>query len=91
MWAVVGVTACRCISIRDASRGKYGAASPPDFKRTPSKIGYEIQINNRYPDPHPTGSIYGFMDAKPGSMRDDEVIAAADNRANRDFFMVRAS
>lgn len=60
------------ISIRDASRGKYGASSPPDFKRTPSKIGYEIQINNRYPDPHPTGSIYGFMDAKPGSMRDDD-------------------
>ena len=55
------------ISIRDSSRAKYGITTPPDYKRTPSKIGYEIQINNRYPDPHPTGSIYGFADAKPGA------------------------
>ena len=60
------------ISIRDSSRAKYGITSPPDYKRTPSKIGYEIQINNRYPDPHPTGSIYGFADAKPGAMREDD-------------------
>ena len=60
------------ISIRDTSRAKYGITTPPDYKKTPSKIGYEIQINNRYPDPHPTGSIYGFADAKPGSMREDD-------------------
>ena len=60
------------ISIRDTSRAKYGVTTPPDYKRTPSKIGYEIQINNRYPDPHPTGSIYGFDDAKPGAMREDD-------------------
>lgn len=60
------------ISIRDSSRAKWGIVTPPDYKRTPSKIGYEIQINNRYPDPHPTGSIYGFDDAKPGSMREDD-------------------
>ena len=60
------------ISIRDSSRAKYGITSPPDYKRTPSKIGYEIQINNRYRDPHPTGSIYGFADAKPGAMREDD-------------------
>ena len=60
------------ISIRDPSRAKYGVTTPPDYKRTPSKLGYEIQINNRYPDPHPTGSIYGFDDAKPGAMREDD-------------------
>lgn len=51
------------ISIRDTSRARYGIAMPPDFSKTPSKIGYEIQINNGYPDPHPSGSIYGFVDA----------------------------
>ncbi|MFN0102718.1 MAG: DUF1080 domain-containing protein [Bryobacteraceae bacterium] len=60
------------ISIRDSSRAKYGIVTPPDYKRTPSKIGYEIQINNRYPDPNPTGSIYGFAHAKPGAMREDD-------------------
>ena len=60
------------ISIRDSSRAKWGVTTPPDYERTPSKIGYEIQINNRYPDPHPTGSIHGFADAKPGSMREDD-------------------
>ena len=60
------------ISIRDSSRAQWGVTTPPDYTRTPSKIGYEIQINNRYPDPHPTGSIYGFADAKPGAMRDDD-------------------
>jgi hypothetical protein len=60
------------ISIRDSSRGKCGVAMPPDFKCTPSKIGYEIQINNQYPDPHPTGSIYTFVDAKTGAQKDNE-------------------
>ena len=60
------------ISIRDSSRGKWGVTIPPEYTRTPSKIGYEIQINNQYPDPHPTGSIYGFMDAKAGAQKDNE-------------------
>ena len=60
------------ISIRDPSRGKWGVATPPDYQRTPSKLGYEIQINNRYPDPHPTGSIYGFMDAPKAAMKEDD-------------------
>jgi hypothetical protein len=51
------------VSIRDTSRAAWAISNPPDFKKTPSKIGYEIQINNRYPDPHPSGSIYGFVDA----------------------------
>src|SRR5436190_1585572 len=33
-----------CVSIRDSSRAKWGIVTPPDYKRTPSKIGYEIQI-----------------------------------------------
>jgi len=60
------------ISIRDSSRAKWGVISPPDYTKTPSKIGYEIQINNRYPDPHPSGSIYGFMDAPKDAQRDDD-------------------
>ena len=60
------------VSIRDTSRAKYGVITPPDYTKTPSKIGYEIQINNRFPDPHPSGSIYGFMDAPKDSQREDD-------------------
>ena len=60
------------ISIRDTSRAKWGIATPPDFTKTPSKIGYEIQINNRYPDPHPSGSIYTFVDSPKDSQVDDD-------------------
>ena len=60
------------VSIRDTSRAKWGVISPPDYTKTPSKIGYEIQINNRYPDPHPSGSIYGFVDAPKDAQRDDD-------------------
>ena len=60
------------VSIRDTSRAKWGITGPPDYTKTPSKIGYEIQINNRFPDPHPSGSIYGFMDAPKDANRDDE-------------------
>ena len=60
------------VSIRDTSRAKWGVVTPPDYTRTPSKTGYEIQINNRFPDPHPSGSIYGFMDAPKDSQINDE-------------------
>lgn len=60
------------ISIRDTSRAQHGITSPPDYKRTPSKIGYEIQISNHYPDKHPTGSIYTFAMAKTGVQMDDQ-------------------
>ena len=60
------------VSIRDTSRAKWGVTTPPDYTKTPSKIGYEIQINNRYPDPHPSGSIYGFMDAPKDAQHDDD-------------------
>lgn len=60
------------VSLRDPTRAQYGVTDPPDYKRTPSKMGYEIQINNEYPDPHPTGSIYGFADAKVGAQKPNE-------------------
>jgi hypothetical protein len=60
------------VSIRDTSRAKWAIITPPDYKRTPSKIGYEIQINNRFPDPHPSGSIYGFIDAPKEAQHEDD-------------------
>ncbi len=60
------------VSIRDTSRAKWGIVTPPDYTHTPSKIGYEIQINNRFPDPHPSGSIYGFMDAPKEANHNDD-------------------
>lgn len=60
------------ISLRDPSRGKYGVQEPPDFSKTPSKLGYEIQINNRYPDPTPTGSVYTFNKAPTAAMKEDQ-------------------
>jgi hypothetical protein len=57
------------ISLHDVSRAEHAIAWPPDFRKTPAKSAYEIQINNNYPDPHPTGSIYGFVDAPKQSMR----------------------
>lgn len=60
------------IGLRDPSRGKYASTMPPDFKRTPARIAYEIQLNNQYPDPHPSGSIYGFQDAKTGVQKDHQ-------------------
>jgi hypothetical protein len=60
------------VSIRDTSRAQGGITIPVDYTKTPSKIGYEIQINNKYPDPHPSGSIYGFMDAPKDANRDDD-------------------
>ncbi len=60
------------VSIRDPSRAQWGIAHPPDFKKTPSKLGYEIQINSEWPDRWPTGSIYGLAAAKEGLERKGE-------------------
>jgi len=57
------------ISIRDPSRAKYGLTQPPDYSKTPSKLGYEIQINSEWPDPKNSGSIYGLADAPRGLQR----------------------
>lgn len=48
------------ISIRDPSEARCGIAEQPDFTCTPSKVGYEIQINSEYSDKGSTGSIYGL-------------------------------
>ena len=60
------------VSIRDPTRARYAITSPPDYTKTPSKVGYEIQINNRFPDPHPSGSIYGFVDAPKEAQHEDD-------------------
>ncbi|MCY4188658.1 MAG: DUF1080 domain-containing protein [Bryobacterales bacterium] len=54
------------VSIRDPSRAACGIAEKPDFACTPSKQGYEIQINSGHSDRWPTGSLYGLARARPG-------------------------
>jgi hypothetical protein len=60
------------ISIRDSSRARF--AVPPDYdpKRTPSHIGYEIQLLNHGGDPFHTGSVYLFDHAKDGALREHD-------------------
>ena len=53
------------VSLRDTSRGKW-SGKDHDPVRTPSHIGYEIQISNGYDDKYPTGSVYLFDKAKTG-------------------------
>lgn len=76
------------VSIRDTSRARWAIITPPDYTRTPSKIGYEIQINNRFPDPHPSGSIYGFVDAPKDAQHDDDW-NALDISSRNDLIRVR--
>jgi len=60
------------VSIRDTSRARYAIAAEWDPKRTPSHIGYEIQISNGYKDVYPTGSVYLFDKAKSGFQMDND-------------------
>lgn len=60
------------ISIRDTSRAQHAVSTPADFTRTPSKVGYEIQLSNGYPDQFPTGSIYTFVKAPADAARLDD-------------------
>ena len=57
------------VSIRDTSRARYAQGAQYDPKRTPSHIGYEIQIANDG-DEYGTGSVYLFAKAKPGFQHD---------------------
>jgi Domain of Unknown Function (DUF1080) len=57
------------VSIRDTSRAHYAQSQNWDAKRTPSHIGYEIQIANDG-DEYPTGSVYLFAKSKSGAQRD---------------------
>ncbi len=54
------------VSIRDSSRARWAVGQEWDRNRTPSHIGYEIQISNGYKDKYPTGSVYLFAQAKEG-------------------------
>jgi hypothetical protein len=53
------------ISIRDSSRARWGVATPPDYKRTPSKIGYEIQITTVIPTPIPPAASTASLTPRP--------------------------
>lgn len=58
------------VSIRDTSRARYSFGADDDPNRTPSHIGYEIQLINTRPDEkYPSGSIYNFVPAKRGFER----------------------
>ena len=54
------------ISIRDPSQAKCAIAEQPDYSCTPSKQGYEIQIDSEYTGKWSTGSIYGLARAAEG-------------------------
>ena len=58
------------VSIRDTSRARYAVTGAWDAKRTPSHIGYEIQISNGDGDEYATGSVYLFAKAKTGVQHD---------------------
>ncbi len=57
------------ISIRDTSRAAFACGTAHDGKRTPSHIGYEIQILSAKSEKNPTGSLYLFKDAETGHER----------------------
>jgi hypothetical protein len=60
------------VSIRDSSRAQWAVGQAHDPERTPSHIGYEIQISMGYPDRYPSGSIYLFAQARSGVQRDND-------------------
>jgi hypothetical protein len=60
------------VSIRDTSRAKYAVGKNWDPNRTPSHIGYEIQISNGDKDEYGSGSVYLFAKAKTGFQFDDD-------------------
>ena len=60
------------VSIRDTSRGRYSLpGAEHDSQRTPSHIGYEIQIIDADAK-YPSGSIYLFAGAKGGVQHKDD-------------------
>jgi len=54
------------ISIRDTSRAAFACGTAHDGARTPSHIGYEVQILSAASKKNPTGSLYLFKDAETG-------------------------
>jgi hypothetical protein len=60
------------VSLRDTSRARYAWGADFDRNRTPSHIGYEIQIINDPKAEYPSGSIYLFKAANSGPQRDTD-------------------
>ncbi|MCS6953315.1 MAG: DUF1080 domain-containing protein [Bryobacterales bacterium] len=60
------------VSFWDTSRAQWAVGTAHDPERTPSHIGYEVQINMGYPDKYPSGSIYLFASARPGVQREND-------------------
>jgi hypothetical protein len=60
------------VSIRDTSRARFSFGQDADPQRTPSHIGYEIQISNGYKDKYPSGSVYLLHSAKTGFQKDND-------------------
>ncbi len=75
------------VSIRDTSRAQYAQGAKWDPKRTPSHIGYEIQIANDGDD-YGTGSVYLFAKAKTGFQRDFDW-NALDIESRKDVIRVK--
>lgn len=48
------------VSLRDTSRAKWAITGNWDAEKTPSHIGYEIQLSNGYKDEYLSGSVYHF-------------------------------
>jgi len=71
------------VSIRDTSRARWAVGAEWDPNRTPSHIGYEIQISNGYPDRYPTGSIYLLAAARDPDMRSDWNTLEIESRFER--------
>ncbi|MGC8793596.1 MAG: 3-keto-disaccharide hydrolase [Bryobacteraceae bacterium] len=71
------------VSIRDTSRARWAVGTEWNSERTPSHIGYEIQISNGYPDRYPTGSIYLLAPARDPDMRNDWNTLEIESRLDR--------
>ncbi|MGH9666472.1 MAG: 3-keto-disaccharide hydrolase [Bryobacteraceae bacterium] len=60
------------VSLRDRSRARYTFGPNADPVRTPSHLGYEIQISEGYKDQYPSGSVYLFEKAKEGFQHNND-------------------
>ena len=80
------------VSIRDATRALGAVSSPPVFSRTPAHVGYEIQLEDQYPDhapdQYPSGSVYLFAAAKTGYQVNDDW-NSLDLEVRRELIRVR--
>jgi hypothetical protein len=60
------------ISIRDTSRARWAVGAEWDRNRTPSHIGYEIQLSTGSRSRYPSGSVYLFDQGKGGVQIDND-------------------